>query len=288
MAKKPVKKEDPKTTGHSWDGIEEFNNPLPRWWLWTLYLTIIWGIAYVIAYPAWPLINGATPGLLGYSSRIEVKNDIEAANAALEGLNTRIVEADLTAIESDEELLNYAKRGGAAIFFTNCAQCHGEGGAGADGFPNLNDDDWLWGGSIEDIHLTISHGIRDETDYDGRVGDMLAFGDDQMLEPEQIDILAAYVPSLSGAEVDPAIAEEGQALFLDNCAACHTDDGSGDVFVGSADLADHIWLYGDGDEETIRQTITHGRKGLMPSWTGKLTEAQIRMVAVYVHTLGAE
>ena len=281
MAKKPEKKEV-ETTGHSWDGIQEFNNPLPRWWLWTTYLTIIWGIGYMIAYPAIPLIDSATPGVLGYSSRLEVKADIDEINAQNAPLVDRINELELASIAGDEEVGGFAINGGRAVFQTFCSQCHGAGANGAVGYPSLIDDDWLWGGTIDDIHLTISHGIRYESDLDTRISEMPAFG--EFLSKEEIGSLVQYVGSFSS--LNGAVAtEEGETLFLDNCAACHADDGTGDPFVGAPNLTDAIWLYGS-DEDVLTETITYARFGVMPAWSGRLSESQIRQAAVYVHSLG--
>lgn len=286
MTDKPTKKPgDVETTGHSWDGIEEFNNPLPRWWLWTFYATIFWGVLYTIAYPAWPLISGATPGVLGYSTRAEVAEDItrfEELNAPIEA---KLEAADLTAISADAELANYTQNAGAAVFKTWCAQCHGAGAAGVQGqgYPNLLDDDWLWGGSIEDIHLTISHGIRNEEDPDARYSEMPAFG--ELLAEEEIAGVVQYVRQISGQEADAALATAGETVFLDNCAACHAEDGTGDRFQGAPNLTDAIWLYG-GSVDDITYTVENARFGVMPSWTTRLSEAEIRAVAAYVHGLG--
>ncbi|SLN60328.1 Cbb3-type cytochrome c oxidase subunit CcoP [Roseovarius litorisediminis] len=284
MAKQPMKqKQDPDTTGHEWDGIQEFNNPLPRWWLWTFYLCIIWGIWYVIAYPAWPLINGATAGYKGFSTRANVAADIAEAEAANAAINQKLASVELATIAEDPELSGYATSAGAAVFKTWCAQCHGSGAAGAKGYPNLLDNDWLWGGTIEDIHTTVSHGIRNEVDDDARYSEMPAFG--EILEPAEIGQVANYVMSLSGTPQDAALAAEGEAVFLDNCAACHMEDGTGDRAQGAPNLADAIWLYG-GDIDTITETVTNSRYGVMPPWSGRLTEAQVRAVATYVHQLG--
>lgn len=282
MAKKPVKKEEVETTGHSWDGIQEFNNPLPRWWLITLYLTIIWAVGYVIAYPSIPLVNGATPGLLGYSSRAEVAADIAEVDAQNAPLVARINELELAAIADDSEVGGFAINGGHAVFQTFCAQCHGAGANGALGYPSLIDDDWLWGGTIEDIHQTISHGIRYEADLDTRASEMPAFG--EFLSEEEIGSLVQYVGSLSGINGAEAT-EEGENLFLDNCAACHGDEGTGDRFVGAPNLTDAIWLYGS-DKAALTQTVTFAHKGVMPAWSGRLSESQIRQAAVYIHSLG--
>ena len=287
MARKPEKKEKVvETTGHEWDGITELDNPMPRWWLWTFYLTIIWGIGYVIAYPAWPLITGATPGLLGYSSRAEVAADIAAVNEENAPLNDKIVSLDLAAIAGDDEVGTYAVSAGGAVFRTFCIQCHGSGAAGSAGYPNLRDDDWLWGGDIESIYTTINHGIRADEDDDTRLSDMPAFGDD-FLSEEEIAQAAQFVLSLSGGATDGTLVAEGAVVFEDNCSACHGEDGTGDIYVGAPNLADALWLYG-GDLATVTETITNSRGGVMPAWstTGRLSEAQIRQVAVFVHELG--
>ncbi|MDJ0994410.1 MAG: cytochrome-c oxidase, cbb3-type subunit III [Dinoroseobacter sp.] len=283
MSKKPEEKQEVETTGHSWDGIEEYNNPLPRWWLWTFYATIVWGILYTIAYPAWPLINGATPGLLGFSTRAEVAQDIADFKERNSGLDEQLASADLTTLAENEELYRYAVSGGAAVFRTWCAQCHGSGAAGAEGYPNLLDNDWLWGGTIEDIQLTIAHGIRNENDLDARYSEMPAFG--EILSDEEINSVVNYVMSLSGEPEDATLVAAGETVYLDNCAACHMDDGSGDIYQGAPNLANGIWLYG-GDVDTIRETITYSRYGVMPNWTDRLSEAQIAAVATYVHQLG--
>ena len=271
------------TTGHEWDGIEELNNPLPRWWLWTFYLTILWGVGYVIAYPAWPLINGATQGVLGYSTRAEVAAEIDRFAAANEGIEAQLVAADLTEIGSVPELNSYANNAGSAVFRTWCAQCHGSGAAGAKGYPNLLDNDWLWGGEIEEIYLTIAHGIRNEDDPDARYSEMPAF--DEILEDEDIAAVVAHVRNISGQDYDAALAEHGAVVYEENCAACHMEDGSGDRFQGAPNLKDAIWLYG-GDEATLEETVRYSRFGVMPPWTDRLSEAEIRAVSVYVHQLG--
>ena len=284
MRRKPVKvKADPETTGHVWDGIQEFNNPLPRWWLWALYLTIIWGIGYVIAYPAWPLISGATPGLLGYSTRANVAKEIQRFEDANAPVEAKLVAADLPAIATDPELANFAKNAGGAVFRTRCAPCHGAGGAGARGYPNLLDNDWLWGGTMEDIHQTVSHGIRNTTDPDARYSQMPAFG--EFLEPEEIDAVVNYVLAISGQDHDAGLAEAGAVVFADNCAACHGEDGTGDREQGAPNLTDAIWLYG-GDPATLTETVTKARFGVMPAWAGRLSESDIRAVTAYVHGQG--
>jgi cytochrome c oxidase cbb3-type subunit 3 len=275
------------TTGHEWDGIEELNNPLPRWWLWTFYATIFWALIYTIMFPAWPLISGATPGVLGFSTRANVQAEIDRFAAANGPIRERLVAADLTEIQNDPELVQFASAAGAAVFRTNCSQCHGSGAAGvqASGYPNLLDDDWLWGGTMEDIHLTVTHGIRNTTDDEARYSQMPAFGTDELLEPAQIDAVVQHVLAISGQEHDAALATEGAVVFAENCAACHMEDGTGDRTQGAPNLTDAIWLYG-GDMDALTYTVNNARFGVMPNWNTRLSEADIRSVAVYVHGLG--
>ncbi|WP_417249662.1 cytochrome-c oxidase, cbb3-type subunit III [Celeribacter sp.] len=272
------------TTGHSWDGIEEYNNPLPRWWLWTFYLTIIWGIGYTIAYPAWPLAKQATAGLLGYSTRAEVVEKIasfEEMNAAVEA---ELAAADVTEVAVGTDVHNYAINAGAAVFRANCSQCHGSGAAGNVGYPNLLDNDWLWGGTVDEIAYTIQHGVRNETD-DSRYSEMPKFGADELLEDEQITQVVEHVLAISGQEHDAALAAEGAVVFEENCAACHGEDGTGDIYQGAPDLADAIWLYG-GDRETITDSVYNARFGVMPAWGERLSQAEVNAAALYVHNLG--
>ena len=288
MAKQTVKKQDPDTTGHSWDGIEEFNNPLPRWWLWIFYACIVWGIWYSVAYPAWPGVKSATAGYLGFSTRAQVAEEIATAEAKNAAINEKLASVELASIATDPELEGHAKSAGAAVFKTWCAQCHQTNGAGAVGYPNLQDDDWLWGGTMEDIHLTLLHGIRSETDDDSRYSEMPAFGRDELLEEEEISQVVNFVMSLTpnvNPPQDPSMVEAGAVVFEDNCAACHMEDGSGDRTQGAPNLADAIWLYG-GDYAAISETVHNSRFGVMPDWNERLSEAQIRAVATYVHQLG--
>lgn len=273
------------TTGHSWDGIEELNTPLPRWWLWTFYACIVWGVIYTILYPAWPLVNQATAGILGYSTRGEVAAEIEAVNESNAEINAQLASVELTAIPENPELNGYAVSAGSAVFKTWCAQCHGSGAAGAKGYPNLLDDSWLWGGDIEAIHHTISNGVRNEEGEDPRWSQMPAFGRDELLEEGDIDAVVNYVMSLSGDPVDASLVETGATVYADNCAACHMEDGTGDRDQGAPNLTDAIWLYG-GDYATLKETVTNSRFGVMPAWQTRLTEAQIRAVTAYVHQLG--
>lgn len=275
------------TTGHSWDGIEEYNNPLPRWWVWVLYLTIVWGLVYSFAYPAWPLLTGHTQGYYGPQERAAVDAEIKRFDDANGPIKAKLVAADLTAIASNDELKTFAVSAGASVFKNNCAQCHGSGAAGVQGkgYPNLLDNDWLWGGDMEAIHTTITHGIRNATDADARYSEMPKFGTDGLLDEAQIGQAVEYVLQLSGQEHDAAGATAGATIFADNCAACHGPDGKGDRAQGAPNLTDAIWLYG-GDKATLTETVTKARFGVMPNWNARLSEDEIRAVAVYVHSLG--
>ncbi len=271
------------TTGHSWDGIEELNTPLPRWWLWTLYLCIIWAILYSIAYPAWPMVSGATKGLLGWSTRANVAADITAHEGKNADLVTALLATDMDVLPASADLNRYAVARGGAVFRANCSQCHGSGAAGAKGYPNLLDDDWLWGGDMAEIEYTVRHGIRNEQDDDARYSQMPAFG--EMLEKDEITAVVEHVVSLSNAEFDAKLAETGATVFADNCSACHGETGLGDRAQGAPNLADAIWLYG-GDRKTLTDTVKNARFGVMPAWGPRLTEADVRAVSAYVHSLG--
>ncbi|MDZ7603214.1 MAG: cytochrome-c oxidase, cbb3-type subunit III [Hoeflea sp.] len=271
------------TTGHEWDGIRELNNPLPRWWLWTFYATIIWAVGYMFMYPAIPLINGATKGYLGYSSRANVVADLADAKAAQGVMLEKIAATPVEEIAADQELLQFAIAGGSSAFKVNCAQCHGSGAAGSVGYPNLNDDDWLWGGTIDQIYLSIAHGIRYDGDDDSRQSEMPAFGD--ILEPAQINEVVSYVVSLSSTPSNPALVDAGQAVFAENCAVCHGENAEGLQELGAPRLSDAIWLRGSSEAEIASQ-IRAPKHGVMPSWVDRLGEPVIKQLAVYVHTLG--
>ena len=273
------------TTGHQWDGIKELNTPLPRWWLLTFYATIIWAIGYWIAYPAWPLVSSYTTGVLNWSSRSAVA--VELAN--LEKIRgekmAALGSASLADIEKDPALLALARARGKTVFGDNCAPCHGSGAAGAKGYPNLNDDDWLWGGTLDQIMQTIQYGVRSGHPKTHESA-MLAFGKEGVLKPEQIVTVANYVRSLSGLPTAAGYdAAAGAKIFADNCAACHGDKGQGNQELGAPNLSDKIWLYGS-DEATIIETIANGRSGVMPAWVDRLDPSTIKALAVYVHSLG--
>ena len=189
------------TTGHEWDGVRELNTPLPRWWLWLFYLTIVWSIGYWILYPAWPLLSTSTQGLLGWHTRSALVADLDELKRERGPMMERLASASLDEIGSDPQLLDFARGQGRVAFADNCAPCHGAGGGGAKGYPNLNDDDWLWGGKLADIEQTIRHGVRAGDDK-GRQGNMPAFGRDNILKSNEISAVADFVRSLSGLPVE--------------------------------------------------------------------------------------
>ncbi len=273
------------TTGHEWDGIKELNTPLPRWWLYTFYACIVWALVYTIFYPAWPLISGATPGILGYSSRADLVNSVEEAKGAQMTQLDRIAAAGVDDILKDPDMLAFARAGGAAAFKVNCVQCHGSGATGSSGYPNLNDDDWLWGGAAEQIHTTLLNGIRYTLNAETRVSDMPAFGADSVLKPEEITDVANFTLTLSGAKADAVAAARGKQLFADNCAACHGEAGLGNKELGGPNLTDKIWLFGDTIDQ-VKAQINKPRMGVMPAWGGRLDAATVKQLAVYVHSLG--
>jgi cytochrome c oxidase cbb3-type subunit 3 len=273
------------TTGHAWDGIEEFNNPLPRWWVWVFYATIVWAVGYWIVYPAWPTISGYTRGILGYSTRAQIAADLADLRRVRGAKAAALEQAPLADIEKDPALLAFAQAQGKAAFANNCAPCHGAGAAGAKGYPNLNDDDWLWGGTLTEIRNTIVHGVR-SGDPDDHESAMPAFGRSGVLPQGDIVTVANYVRSLSGLPVRAgADLAKGAKIFADNCAGCHGDAGTGNKDLGAPNLTDKIWLYG-ADEATLVETISNSRAGVMPAWAARLDGATINALAVYVHTLG--
>ncbi len=272
------------TTGHEWDGIKELNKPLPRWWLLTFYATILWAIGYSIVYPAFPTLTGYTKGLLGYSQRSVVTDEVTAALAAQAQYRDKLAVTPLERIKDDPDLLRFAMAGGNAAFQANCAPCHGRGAQGFAGYPNLNDDDWLWGGTLDEIHKSIGLGIRSDQ-RDTRTSQMPRYGLDRLLDDAQINDAAEYVLSLSGKPTDATAASRGQKLFAEQCVTCHGPDGKGSQELGAPNLTDAIWLYG-GSRAAIVESIRTGRGGIMPAWAGRLDAVTLKSLAVYVHSLG--
>ncbi len=272
------------TTGHEWDGIKELNNPLPRWWLWTFYACIAFAVGYVIYYPAIPLLEGSTMGISGETNRSLLHAELAQADAAKAGLLSRIESTGLEDIRSNEELFRFSVAGGSSLYKVNCSQCHGSGAQGAPGYPNLNDDDWIWGGDLDSIYTTIRHGVRNAEDDDARVSQMPAFGDG-VLETPQIADVTQYVLQLSAQDHDATAAKSGAAIFAENCAACHGDDGKGGREFGAPNLADALWLYGNTADQIAAQ-VARPKHGVMPAWGLRLSEAEVRQLSVYVHSLG--
>ncbi len=271
-------------TGHEWDGITEFDNPLPKWWLYVFYASIVFAIGYSVLYPSVPLIWTHTRGLLGYDSRTELTNRENEANAQQGRYRDRIAALSVADIRKDRDLLAFAETGGRAVFNENCVPCHRAGGAGAKGYPNLADDDWLWGGTLDAIQQTITHGIRN-ADPDSRQTNMPRFGADNILTRDQISAVADYVLSLSGPGGAADSIARGRKVFVDNCITCHLDNGIGKQDVGAKNLTDGIWLYG-GDKATLIETITNARNGSMPSWGQRFDATTIKMLTLYVYSLG--
>jgi cytochrome c oxidase cbb3-type subunit III len=274
-----------RTVGHEWDGIEELDTPMPRWWLLTFYATIIFAIGYVVVYPALPGLTGATKGALGWSSRGELEKAMQADAARKEPILAAIAITPIEQLPGKPELMQAAIQGGAAAFKTHCVQCHGSGAAGSPGYPNLNDDDWLWGGDLKAIEQTITHGIRNPDVAETHSSLMPAFGRDGILAPPQVQDIVSHVRVISGQEKASTASGRGAALFEANCAVCHGPAGHGMREFGAPNLADGIWLYG-GDRAALAKTITDSRKGVMPAWNGVLSPVTIRMLAAYVHALG--
>ena len=270
------------TVGHEWDGIEELDTPMPRWWLWTFYLTIVFAIGYVIAYPAWPMIDKATQGVLGWTSRGQLAEEMTAADQARTSIREQLARTPIERLGEDSELLQRAVAGGAAAFRVNCVQCHGSGAGGSQelGYPNLNDDDWLWGGDMKAIHYTLTHGIRQPGDDNTRTSQMPPFAG--AFDNAQLDNLVDHVLSLSGKAESNRV---GAQLYADNCVACHGANGGGNRELGAPRLDDAIWLRGSS-REAIKRQILDPRMGMMPKWEGRLDPVTVKMLAAYVHSLG--
>jgi len=272
------------TTGHEWDGIEELDRPLPRWWLWVFYATIVWAFGYWVLMPAWPGISGYTKGLLGYSNRGAFMERMAAAEAEQSVFREQIRQSDLREIVEDQQLLEFARAGGESAYAINCSQCHGTGAAGGPGYPNLNDDAWLWGGALDAIYQTILYGIRADHP-ETRQNMMMGFLAEGILTREQVEDVTNYVLSFSGRAEDEEAVARGEEIFSQQCVACHQEGGVGSDDLGAPALNDSIWLYG-GSREAIVASIANGRAGVMPAWDDKLETLTIKQLAVYVHALG--
>ena len=274
------------TTGHNWDGIKELNNPAPRWWLWIFIISCVWALGYWLVYPSWPVFSeienarGGTKGKIGWTQYKQLKSSQAEIIARKSAYLKRFQFASFEEISNDPELYAFAISGGKSAFKDNCATCHGTGGEGAKGYPNLNDDDWLWGGSVNEIFETIKYGIRSKHD-ETRISQMPSF--EEILDKKEIDTLAFYVKNLS--EIDDYFVEY-QELYDNNCASCHGEKGYGNKDVGAPNLADKIWFYIDGDINSISEQIKYPKHGVMPNWNERLNEETLRQLAIFVFSLG--
>ena len=274
------------TTGHTWDGdLAEYNNPLPSWWIWVFYGTVVFAVVYWLLYPAWPVGDTYTKGVLDYSKRAKLEQTMQAVEDGelypkrQQALN-KISQMGVPAIMDNPDLMNFVNSSGKVLFGDNCAPCHGSGGQGVVGhYPNLTDNDWLYGGKAADIHTTLMK---------GRTGYMPAH--EETLSEGEIEAVATYVGSLAGEDWanDQAAIEEGKEVFHGDkaaCYACHGKDAKGNETLGAPNLTDAIWFYG-GDKQTVMETLRKGRQGQMPAWADRLNDNEIKILTAYVHSLG--
>jgi cytochrome c oxidase cbb3-type subunit 3 len=272
------------TTGHEWDGLKELNTPLPKWWLYVFAATVVWAIVLMVLYPSVPYITGHTHGLLGYSQRARVDTEVKTLVAQRAAYMDRIAAMPIEQVRQDPQLYAMALTAGRIAFANNCQPCHGQGGAGRPGYPNLADDVWIWGGRLGDIERTITHGVR-SGDPDAHMSQMPRFGADNILKPEQVQLVADYVMTLFGHPAPAGGVAAGAKIFAENCAACHGANGEGNREVGAPPLRSHTHLYEDSRAAIVAQ-ITNPRMGVMPNWNTRLDTATIRSLALYVHSLG--
>ncbi len=275
------------TTGHEWNGIEELDTPVPRVVLFFLTVTTLFAIGYWIAMPAWPLWSTYTKGLLGVDQREIVAKQVADARQERAPWVDKIASMDFAAIQADPDLMGRVQLAGRTLFEDNCAACHGVKASGGPGFPNLSAKSWLWGGTPDKIAETIRIGIN-STNEDTRISQMTAFGRDGVLNATQISNVVAYVRSLSGLGGDdsaeaPAIAA-GKDVFAANCVSCHGDDAKGKQDMGAPDLTDKYWIYG-GSLDTVFTSVYSGRQGHMPHWGTRLSDVDIKILALYVEAL---
>ena len=274
------------TTGHEWDGIKELNTPLPKWWINTFYACCLWAFGYWVVYPAWPLVSSYTTGVIGYSSRADVAQDLADLKTRRGTQAAGLEKASLDDIKKSPELSRIALAQGKAAFGDNCVPCHGVGAVGTKGYPNLIDDEWLWGGTLAEIQQTLQHGIRSTNDADTRIGEMMAFGKQGLLKKDEVETVIEFVRSIAKLDVDAkADLKKGKELFDTNCASCHGPDGKGSKDMGAPNLTDAIWLYGS-DRKSMQDSVHLGRAGVMPAWAGRLDPLTIKSLTVYVHSLG--
>lgn len=276
------------TTGHEWDGVKELDTPLPRWWLYIFYACILASIIYWVLMPAWPIGNGYTKGVLGFSDRNNVAADVGSLRSARAPMYERLASASAADIAADQGLQEFARAAGESVFGDYCRTCHGAGGAGAPGYPVLADDVWIWGGSLAEIEHTLRVGIRSDHP-ETRMSLMPAYGRDALLTPQQIADVTEHVIAISAArtrlEPNSAAATRGAVIYQEQCAVCHGATGAGDRTVGAPSLNDDLWLYG-GSRAEIRRQIELGRGGVMPAWEARFDTGTLRALAYYVHEMG--
>ncbi|HJY76425.1 MAG TPA: cytochrome-c oxidase, cbb3-type subunit III [Burkholderiales bacterium] len=254
------------TTGHTWDeDLAEYNNPLPRWWSWLFYITIVFSIAYLVLYPG----LGSWRGVLGWSQVTQLEQELAAADKRFGPMYEKFAASDVETLSKNPDALAIGQK----LFLNNCAQCHASDGGGSRGFPNLTDRDWLWGGEPATVKATITN---------GRTGVMPPFG--PTLGEQGVKDVAHYVMSLSGLTHDSLRRARGEASFKQICAACHGPEGKGNPALGAPNLTDRIWLYGSA-EPVIIETITRGRTNQMPAHKDLLSEAKIHLLTAYVLSL---
>jgi cytochrome c oxidase cbb3-type subunit III len=272
------------TTGHEWNGIKELNTPVPRAVYFFLILTALFAFICWALMPAWPLGLTYTKGLLGIDQRTTVMESLQQATLQREAWTRRIGMESYQAIQADPRLMTIVRRAGHTLFGDNCAACHGFNAKGGKGFPDLTSASWLWGGDPEAIAETIRVGIN-TSHPKSRIGQMLAFGRDRMLQPADVDNVVGYVQSLSdpaaARQIPPATLEAGKATFATTCSACHGDDGKGKRDVGAPDLTDKHSIYGS-DAQSILTSVWSGRQGQMPSWEGRLSAADRKILTLYI------
>ncbi|MGR9127318.1 cytochrome-c oxidase, cbb3-type subunit III [Rhizobium leguminosarum] len=276
-----------KTTGHIWNGIKELDTPVPRGVLLFLIITHLFAALWWILYPTWPLGSTYTRGLIGTSQKQAVERKIIEADASRAPWIEKIEISSFDEIRADEKLMEKVASSGHQLFGDNCAACHGRDGKGGRDFPDLTDDDWLWGGGPEKIVQTMTVGVN-TTHSQSRVSQMPAFGTDEMLNRKQVSDVAAYVYSLSNTSTESVDASQiaaGRQVFMASCVACHGEDAKGKQDVGAPNLTDGRWIYGGGIERIV-QSIHGGRQGHMPTWDERLSPAEIKILALYVNKLG--
>ena len=272
------------TTGHEWDGVKELNTPLPKWWLYTFLACVVFALGQMLLFPSVPYGAGYFHGLLGYSQRKSVDKAVADVAALRNESLSAIQKASFTQIQGDPKLMATAMTAGRVAFAENCQPCHGAGGGGRVGYPALAAGAWIWGGKLDDIQTTLTHGIR-SGDPDARDSQMPKFGVDGLLKPEQINQVADYVMTLYGTPQPNVDVSAGKALFAENCAACHGDAGQGKREVGAPRLASKVHLNGSTKAAVVAQ-INNPRMGVMPAWNTRLNEATIKSLALYVHAFG--